>query len=94
MADIIEHYKAEAAQQGLKPARFITTGHSLGGGLAQHMLYSFPDHVEQAIVFDPSSVTAYADVDHTNQVQACACEIPALQQSGFLIEPEARILRV
>jgi hypothetical protein len=58
------------------------------------MLYSFPDRVEQAIVFDPSSVTAFADVDRSNQVKACACEIPALKKTGMLIEPEARMLRI
>jgi pimeloyl-ACP methyl ester carboxylesterase len=91
---IIRHYDEEAARAKLKSPRFVTTGHSLGGGLAQHVLYAFPDRIEQAIVFDPSSVTGYVDVDHEHHVLACGCEIPALRAEGIVIEPEPRILRV
>jgi pimeloyl-ACP methyl ester carboxylesterase len=92
--EIIRYYDEQAARGNLKPPRFVATGHSLGGGLGQHVLYSFPDRVEQAIVFDPSSVTGYADVDHEHHVLACACEIPALRDAGIVIEPEPRILRI
>jgi pimeloyl-ACP methyl ester carboxylesterase len=93
-AAIIRQYDEEAARENLKPPRFVATGHSLGGGLAQQVLYAFPDRVEQAIVFDPSSVTGYVDVDHEHHVMACGCEIPALRAEGIVIEPEPRILRV
>ena len=55
---VIDHYdidkKAETQSIELR-----TTGHSLGGGLAQHALYSEPTHVLQAYAFHPSPVTGY-----------------------------------
>ena len=68
------------------PTRYYTTGHSLGGGLAQHVLYSNPDTVNQAFAFDPSSVTGYADQSPATQVSACQCR----QDSP---DGEARIYR-
>lgn len=70
-----------------KPIQFFTTGHSLGGGLAQHILYSNPTKVIQAVVFDPSSVTGFMDQTSENQVSACECDSSALNG-------EARIYRV
>lgn len=55
------------------PTRYFTTGHSLGGGLAQHVLYSYPDDVAQAYVFAPSSVTGFVDQPPASQVSACQC---------------------
>jgi pimeloyl-ACP methyl ester carboxylesterase len=94
MKVIIEYYEAQAASRAMRPPRFITTGHSLGGGLAQHMLYRFPDRVEQAIVFDPSSVTGYVAADQPSRVLACSCTPARFQQVGVDLGPEARILRV
>jgi pimeloyl-ACP methyl ester carboxylesterase len=68
------------------PVRIVTTGHSLGGSLAQHVLYAFPARIEQAIVFDTSSVTGFVGVPKRSRVDGCACR-PS-------IAPEARILRV
>lgn len=66
--------------------RFYTTGHSLGGGLAQHMLYSFPGVVRQAFVFNPSPATGYVEQEAANQIAGCRCDnVP---------EGEARIYRV
>jgi pimeloyl-ACP methyl ester carboxylesterase len=61
------------------PTRYYTTGHSLGGGLAQHVLYSYPEDVAQAFVFDPSSVTGFVDQAPASQVSACRCraDLPA-----------------
>ena len=70
-----------------RATRFYTTGHSLGGGLAQHILYSYPKRVTQAVVFDPSSVTAFADQSSADQVSACECDSKDLNG-------EPRILRV
>lgn len=39
-----------------------TTGHSLGGGLAQEILYAAADKIDHCIVFDPSPVTALHDL--------------------------------
>jgi hypothetical protein len=41
-------------KQGAKKATFITTGHSLGGGLAEHIAHAFP--CTSAVVFDSSFV--------------------------------------
>lgn len=70
-----------------KVTRFYTTGHSLGGGLAQHALYSYPNKIAQAIVFDPSSVTGFVDQSSANQVSACECS--SSEMSG-----EPRVFRV
>jgi len=70
-----------------KATRFYTTGHSLGGGLAQHVLYSYPNKVAQALAFDPSSVTGFVDQSPANQVSACKCKSNELNG-------EPRIFRV
>lgn len=94
MKKIIDAYEKDASANRKPAPRFVATGHSLGGGLAQHMLYSFPDRVEQAIVFDPTPVTAFADVDRERQLAACSCEPDRLRELGVDHGPEARILRV
>ena len=66
---------------------YFTTGHSLGGGLAQQVLYSNPKKVVQAIVFDPSSVTGFADQTVDNQIAGCSCD-------DSLPDGEPRIYRV
>jgi pimeloyl-ACP methyl ester carboxylesterase len=44
----------------------VSTGHSLGGGLAQQFAYSLPldsvKHVKQVYAFDPSPVTGFYSV--------------------------------
>lgn len=94
MQEIIKTFDERAAAKGEAKPRFVTTGHSLGGGLAQHMLYAFPNRVEQAIVFDPTAVTAFADVDRDRQVAACSCTTADLNELGVDHGAEARILRV
>ena len=42
--------------------QIIATGHSLGGGLAQHALYSSAD-ITRAIVFNATPVTGWHDLD-------------------------------
>lgn len=94
MQKIIETFDQRATTKGERKPRFVATGHSLGGGLAQHALYAFPNRVEQAIVFDPTSVTGFADVDPEQQAQACACTTAELASLGVDHGAEARILRV
>jgi len=54
--DIKEHYSSFGNN-----LRIISTGHSLGGGLAQYMAYSIPD-INLVYAFDASPVTGYYDV--------------------------------
>ncbi len=70
-----------------KPIQFFTTGHSLGGGLAQHILYSYPTKITQAIAFDPSAATGYAKQPLENQLASCECDSSDLNG-------EARIYRI
>lgn len=67
--------------------RFYTTGHSLGGGLAQHVIYSYPNKVSQAFAFDPSSVTGFADQSAANQISDCQCR-------SHELNGEPRIFRI
>jgi|ERR1700754_357912 pimeloyl-ACP methyl ester carboxylesterase len=83
MAKIIDYYERDALEEGRQPPRFVVTGHSLGGGLAQHMLYVFPEKIEQVIVFDSSPVTASRDVGRIAETDA---RMP--------LRAEARIVRV
>lgn len=66
---------ARLAQMGSnrKEVRIVATGHSLGGGLAQHFAYSLPPveagdgapvhRVAKVYAFDPSPVTGWSSVD-------------------------------
>jgi Lipase (class 3) len=50
-----------------KPLNFCSTGHSLGGGLAQQLAYSLPKssslpRIQKVYAFDPSPVTGYFSV--------------------------------
>ncbi len=66
---------------------FSTTGHSLGGGLAQHVFYSCLPQMDRAIVFDTSPVTGYRDLEKAQQLQ--------FQRSVYRETfPSYRILRI
>jgi hypothetical protein len=64
----------QAGMESLRSARIYTTGHSLGGGLAQQFAYALPDGVGRTVTatyaFDPSPVTGFysvpADVRNRN----------------------------
>lgn len=70
-----------------KPIRFYSAGHSLGGGLAQNVLYQYPIDFKQAYAFDPSPVTGYADNKSSEKKSRCDCLFSEL--SG-----EARVYRI
>ncbi len=81
--------KLVAAMEKAYPGQtltFIATGHSLGGGLAQHVLYDQPTRFLQAVGFNSSPVSAKGDVSRGNRKEACTCR-PELNA-------EARIYRV
>jgi hypothetical protein len=88
MGEIVEFFESGAG----KPAenrrvRYFTTGHSLGGGLAQNALYTFPDLVLQAFAFDPSPVTGFRD--NAKPVRRAGCDCRWKELGG-----EARVYRI
>jgi hypothetical protein len=84
-ARVLAHFSPEGTAPG--SVRLYTAGHSLGGGLAQHILYTHPDKVLQAFAFNPSSVTGYVEQTPANQIAGCRCDQPEL-------DGEARIYRI
>jgi hypothetical protein len=75
--DELKH-KIAATADKYKSAKLVATGHSLGGGLAQHLAYSLPldkmpdgslmPRVSRVYAFDPSPVTGWSSV--TRKVRA------------------------
>src|SRR3984893_8228719 len=61
---LIDRYYKEGGED---PKRLIisTTGHSLGGGLAQEVLYADADKVDHCVAFDPSPITALHNLNPT-----------------------------
>jgi len=72
--EVLENLKTriENGRDRYKDVRIVTTGHSLGGGLAQHLAYSLPEvqssdgtlipRVSNVYAFDPSPVTGWFSV--------------------------------
>lgn len=76
--------KLEAQGEDRTEVTIIATGHSLGGGLAQHFAYSLPGRtsegtelprVSQIYAFNPSPVTGWFSVDDTEQRDINAKEL-------------------
>jgi hypothetical protein len=85
---VLDHFANDVAgSPSNKPLHVYTTGHSLGGGLAQHVLYSFPTTVIQAFAFNPSAATGFVEQTAENQTAACKCDLKELNG-------EARIYRI
>ena len=67
--------KIEGGREHYKAVQIVTTGHSLGGGLAQHLAYALPPvttaggtvlpRVSNVYGFDPSPVTGWYSVSRT-----------------------------
>jgi len=76
--DIVRKLGREVSQWHI-----VSTGHSLGGGLAQLFAYK-SNEVEAAVVFDPSPVTAYyACVD--DQVVHCNVPVWRIYEKGEVL---------
>lgn len=72
---VIANSKAEVQQALQRPVdqwQIVTTGHSLGGGLAQLMAYKSRE-INAAVVFDPSPVTGYYTCVEDEEVN---CNVP------------------
>lgn len=69
---------------GLKNIHVV--GHSLGGGLAQHALYSHVD-ITQAFVFNSSPVTGWNEIDEDMRSKAVAKNIVTrIHEDGEILE--------
>jgi hypothetical protein len=68
-----------------------STGHSLGGGLAQLLAYS-DSRVKGAVVFDPSPVTGYNQLVTDEQVN-CSARIVRIYERGEALQYVRSVLR-
>jgi hypothetical protein len=59
---------ARLQASGCRPSTIVTTGHSLGGGLAQHVSYA--GGVDYVYAFDPSPVTALFGVPFPKRMRS------------------------
>jgi hypothetical protein len=68
-----------------------SSGHSLGGGLAQLLAYS-DSRVKAAVVFDPSPVTGYSTLVSNEQVN-CAARVVRIYERGEALQYVRSVLR-
>lgn len=72
-------------------AELFSTGHSLGGGLAQQFAYALPlqssvSRVKKVYAFDPSPVTGYSRVDtYTREHNCDGLEIDRIYERGEIL---------
>ena len=95
--EILENLKKriETGRDHYKNVRIITTGHSLGGGLAQHLAYSLPEirasggtlpRVSNVYAFDPSPVTGWYSVrTDLRTLNAQGLEIDRIFEHGEIL---------
>jgi len=69
--DAIEGYLLEHKfANSINDIKFISTGHSLGGGLAQQAAYA-SHRIETVYAYDPSPVTGYKSIGKTKRQKNC-----------------------
>jgi len=72
-------------------AQLYSTGHSLGGGLAQQFAYALPDvpsvpRVEKVYAFDPSPVTGFFSVDKKlREINRASLKIDRIYERGEIL---------
>lgn len=72
-------------------AHLYSTGHSLGGGLAQQFAYALPDdagvpRVEKVYAFDPSPVTGFFSVDKkVRDINRLSLKIDRIYERGEIL---------
>jgi hypothetical protein len=62
---LTEMIRVDAEKAGIAHYDITSTGHSLGGGLAQMAAYA-SGRIKRAVVFDPSPVTGWSDFEMDN----------------------------
>ncbi|AHF17022.1 lipase family protein [Niabella soli] len=68
-----------------KSVEFISTGHSLGGGLAQQAAYATND-IKKVFAFNPSPVTGYKDIKKNfRKINEIGIEICRIYQAGEVL---------
>jgi hypothetical protein len=105
-AAVLNKIKAELEHGNRKypDVRIVSTGHSLGGGLAQHLAYSFPDikgsdgkpmpRVSNVYGFDPSPVTGWYSVkSELRDLNARGLHIDRVFEHGEILSYIRLILR-
>jgi len=98
--DEFKHLAGLQSRSYLNHARIIATGHSLGGGLAQHFAYSLPlddsvPRVSHVYGFDPSPVTGFFSVAKaTRERNAKHLKIDRIYERGEILAAARMILAI
>jgi len=74
-----------------KQLRIVTTGHSLGGGLAQHAAYT-TDEIKEVYAFDSSPVTGYYDIEERKK-NSLGKKIDRIYERGEILSYARSLLR-
>lgn len=81
----IDSLVARARSRNPAGIRVVTTGHSLGGGLAQQAAYAHPG-IKLVFAFDPSPVTGYRSVPQpARQTNQIGIEIFRVYEKGEIL---------
>jgi len=79
-------------QDRCRPKRIITTGHSLGGGLAQQAAYAEP-RIDYVYAFNSSPVAGFLDVDEQTRTAAIQdLGIDVIYESGEALAPAPSLI--